>query len=214
MFIAVGGLFLRLLDTGVRILSQGEWEERERLVHRSLRGTSVTIDDGSLILPFLRGQTLAAVLEDRVAGDSLRARAVAVAVHALADFHRRGFTHADAMAENVMVDLECGDAHWFDFETVHDPGRPARWRRADDLRALVATCLLRTRGEQRAQMLDLILTSYPDEGMATLLAQRFSPGFARSLGYHLGQAPLSFDAYADIARLLAERARPGDVDSA
>ena len=44
-------------------------------------------------------------------------------------------THADAMAENVLIDLEGGVAHWFDFETVHDTGRPLVWRRADDVRA-------------------------------------------------------------------------------
>ena len=55
-----------------------------------------------------------------------------------------GFTHGDAMAENVMVDLEAGVAHWFDFETIHDSRRPMAWRRADDVRALLVTCLVRT----------------------------------------------------------------------
>ena len=51
---------------------------------------------------------------------------------------------ADAMAENVLVDLDAGVARWFDFETVHEASRPQIWRRADDVRALLATCLLRT----------------------------------------------------------------------
>ena len=58
----MGGPLSRILDTGVRVLPQREWEERERRVHRRLRGTSIRVDaDGTLVLPCLAGEMLATV---------------------------------------------------------------------------------------------------------------------------------------------------------
>ena len=161
----MGGPLVRILDTGVRVLPQRDWEERERRIYRSLRGTSIRIDaDGTLVLPCLAGETLATLLEDPELEESVRKRAIERAVVALAEFHRLGFTHGDAMAENVLVDLEAGVAHWFDFETIHDSSRPMAWRRADDVRALLVTCLVRTVPEKLAETLQLILDVYADEG--------------------------------------------------
>ena len=120
--------------------------------------------DGTLVLPRLAGETLATLLEDPALDESVQRRAIELAVVALAELHRLGFTHGDAMAENVMVDLDAGVAHWFDFETVHDAGRPMAWRRADDVRALLATCLVRTAPERLAETLRLILDVYADDG--------------------------------------------------
>ncbi len=58
----------------------------------------------------------------------------------------------------MLVDLEAGVAHWFDFETIHESSRTLAWRRADDVRALLATCLVRTVPERLAGTLQLILT--------------------------------------------------------
>src|SRR5688572_20442746 len=111
-------LLVRVLDTGVRVLPQREWEQRERRIYRSLYGTSVGVDAGGvLVLPYLAGHTLATMLEDPELGESIRKRAIELATVGLAEFHRHGLTHADAMAENVLVDLEAGVAYWFDFET-------------------------------------------------------------------------------------------------
>jgi len=112
LLVWMGGPLLRILDTGVRVLPQRDWEERERRVYRSLRGTSIRIDaDGTLVLPCLAGKTLATLLEDPELGESVRKRAIERAVVALVEFHHLGFTHADAMAENVLVDVEAGVAH-------------------------------------------------------------------------------------------------------
>ncbi len=140
LLVWLGGPLVRILDTGVRVLPQRDWEERERRLYRRLRGTSIRIDaDGVLVLPCLAGKTLGALLDDPQLEESDRKRAIERAVAALAEFHHLGFTHGDAMAENVMVDLESGVAHWFDFETIHDSTRPMAWRRADDVRALLVT---------------------------------------------------------------------------
>ena len=101
-----------------------------------------------------------------------------------------------------MVDLGDGVARWFDFETVHDSSRPLAWRRADDLRALVATSLLRIPPEEFAETLRLVVDVYSDEDVAALLAASFTSVLKRPLAFHLGQAGLSFDRYREIARLL------------
>ena len=206
LLVWMGGPLVRILDTGVRVLPQQEWEERERLIYQSIHGTSIRIDaDGTLALPRLAGQTLATLLNDRQLDESVRKRAIVLAVVALAAFHARGFTHGDAMAENAMVDLEAGVAHWFDFETVHDPGRPLTWRRADDVRALLATCLVRTVPEKFAETLRLMLDVYADEEVTRVMHRSFASVLRRPLAFHLGQAALSVERYREIARLLRER---------
>lgn len=206
LVISAGGLLVKILDTGVRILSQRDWEERERQLNGTLRGSSIRVDTGgTLVLPFLAGATLATLLEDPELEESSRTRAIQLAVVALAEFHARGFTHGDAMAENVMVDLEAGVAHWFDFETTHDPKRPVAWSRADDVRALLVTCLLRTVPEAVAETLRLILDAYHDEAVTRLLATSFSSVLRRPLAFHLGQAGLSLQCFREVARSLRER---------
>ena len=208
LLVWIGGPLMRMLDTGVRVLSRHDWEARERLVHWSLRGTSICIDaDGTLILPGLAGRTLATLLENPHLEKSVRSTAIEQAVVALAEFHDLGFTHGDAMAENVMIDLEAGAAHWFDFETIHDASRPMAWRRADDLRALLVTCAVRTRPEELAETLRLIMGVYSDDAVGRDLATNFASGFRRSLIFHLAQAGLSFECFREIGRLLRQRQR-------
>jgi hypothetical protein len=211
LLVSLGGPLVRILDTGVTVLPQRNWEERERLLYGKLRGSPVRTDaDGTLVLPHLAGQTLATLLEDPAVDESARTRAIELAVVALVELHSLGFTHGDAMAENVMVDLEAGAAHWFDFETMHDPSRPVAWRRADDVRALLATSLLRTIHEEVAETVDRILDAYGDDAATPLLAASFTSVLRRPLTFHLGQAPLSFRRFRDVAGLLQERV--GDRD--
>ena len=206
LLVWLGGQLVRLLDTGVQVLPQRDWEERERHLCLSLRGAAIRVeDDGTLVLPRLTGETLATVLEDPNLHESVRQTAIELAVVALADFHARGFTHGDAMAENVMVDLEAGVAHWFDFETVHEFSRLTIWRRADDVRALLATCLLRTEPGKVAETLQLILDVYADEGVIRVMAASFTSVWRRPLTFHLGQAGLSFQCFREIGRLLRGR---------
>jgi len=206
LLVRMGNPLLGLLDTGVRVLSQPEWEERERAIYQRLHATPIRTDaGGTLVLPYLPGETLATLLESAALGESVRRRAIALAAVALAAFHRAGLSHGDAMAENVMVDLEAGVAHWFDFETVHDASRPMAWRRADDVRALLASCLLRTSREQVGETLGLVLDTYADEGVTRLLAVSFGSSFRRPLAFHLGQAGLSFRQFREIAHRLRDR---------
>jgi serine/threonine protein kinase len=206
LLVWLGRPLVMALDTGVRVLPQREWEERECQICQSLHGTSIRIDaDGTLVLPYLPGAPLAERLEDPALDESVRKLAIELAVVALADFHALGFTHGDAMAENVLIDVEAGVAHWFDFETIHDSSRPMSWRRADDVRALLATCLVRTAPEKLAETLQLILDVYADEGVTSVLAPSFTSAMRRPLTFHLGQAGLSFERFREIGRLLRVR---------
>jgi hypothetical protein len=228
LLVWIGNPLLRIMNTGVRVLPQREWEERERRVW-SVHGASIRIDaDGTLVLPWLAGETLATLLDDPALEESVRKTAIERAVIALAEFHHLGFTHADAMAENVLIDLKAGAAHWFDFETIHDSSRPMAWRLADDVRALLVTCLVRTSLEKRVETLQFILDVYTDlsrrsceaaktdlsrrsceaakaEGVTRLLATSFTSALRRPLTFHLAQAGLSFQCFREIARLLRER---------
>jgi len=206
LLVSLGGPLVRLLDTGVRVLPQRDWEDRERHLYLSLRGTAIRVDpDGTLVLPRFAGETLATLLEDPELDESDRERAIELAVVALADFHARGFTHGDAMAENVMVDLEAGVAHWFDFETIHDVSRSVARRRSDDVRALLATCLVRIVPGKLAKTLQRIMDVYGDDGITRVLATSFTSVWRRPLTFHLGQAGLSFQRFREIGRLLRER---------
>lgn len=200
----LSGPLIRLLDAGVNVLPQREWEERERRIYRALYGTSIHVDAGGvLVLPLLPGRTLAAWLEDSRLDESLRKTAMECAAAALAEFHRLGFTHGDAMAENVLVDLDAGIARWFDFETVHDPHRSIAWRRADDLRALLTTCLVRTVPEKRAATVACILDVYADDAVARVVAASFASVWRRSLAFHLAQAQLSYECFREIGARVA-----------
>ncbi len=204
LLVWLGGALVRILDTGVRVLPERDWQERERQVHRVLRGTSIRIDaDGMLVLPYLAGETLAALLEDPALEEPLRKRAIELSVIALAELHHLGLTHGDAMAENVMV--EEGAAHWFDFETVHESSRPMDWRRADDVRALLVTCLVRTEPGKRAETLRDILDVYGDEAVTRIVASSFTSVLRRPLTFHLAQAGLSYQCFREIGRLLRRR---------
>ena len=208
LLVAMSGPLGRVLDTGVLVLPQREWEKQERELYARLYGTSIRIDAGGmLVLPRLAGATLATLLEDSMLETSSRRKAIELAVLALGDFHARGFTHGDAMAENVMVDLEAGVARWFDFETTHDPRRSMAWRRADDVRALLATCLLRIGPGELDDTLGLILDVYADEEVTSLLGASFPSTFRRPLAYHLGQAGMSHQCFREIDRLLQKRLR-------
>jgi hypothetical protein len=209
LLIGMSAPLIRILDGGVRVLPQREWEQRERDVYRRLYGASIRVDaDGVLVLPRLAGHTLATLLEDPGREEATRKRAIEHAATALADFHRLGFTHADAMAENVLVDLEAGVARWFDFETIHEASRSLAWRRADDLRALLVTCLLRTAPEKRDETLEVILDAYADEVVTRVLATSFTSVWQRALTLHLLQAPLSFRRFCELGERLRASAAP------
>jgi len=212
LLIWLGRGLLRLMDAGVVVLPQDEWTQRERELYWSLRGTPVRIDGAALVLPVLHGKTLAALLATPALDESIQRGAITLATVALSELHRLGFTHGDPMADNVMVDLDADIARWFDFETIHDPDRPMIWRRADDVRALLMTCLVHLAADRRADALRLIIETYADPEVTRVLAIGFASAWRRPLAFHLGQAGLSFECYREVGRLLKERSPRSAID--
>ena len=203
LLIWMGGPLLRVLDAGVRVLPQHDWEARERRIYRSLYDRDIQVDaDGTPLLPRLPGVTLAELLDDPAFDEPARVKAIERAVAALAAFHRRGFTHGDAMAENVMIDLDAGIARWFDFETIHETSRAIVWRRADDLRALLTTCLQRTAAAKIDDTLQHIVAAYADDDVTRQLRACFASPLQRPLIFHLAQARLSFRRFGQIDQWL------------
>jgi serine/threonine protein kinase len=211
LLVRASGPIFALLGTGMRVLTARAWAERERRLYQLLGRGSVRAENGGLVLPKLPGATLASLLDDAVLNETDRRRAIELSLRALAELHGVGVTHGDAMAENVLVDLAGGAAHWFDFETVHEPDRCLPWRRADDLRALLATSLVRTRQDAIPSTISWFIGGYPDREAWELLAQRFAPILQRPLAFHLGQAPLSLAKYRAIARLLTDHFPPAPI---
>ena len=195
-----GGLY-RMLSTGVRVLPQRAWEARERELYAALYQSEVVVeDDGTLVLPSLRGRILAQLLADPRVNGATRLRAVELAVLALAELHARGFTHADAMAENVMIDLDAQVASWFDFENAHDPSRTTDWRRADDLRALLSSCLWHTSLDGRTEIMRHVLRTYGSSEVTRIVTKQLRPVTGRARAFHLGQAPMSYREFRELSQ--------------
>jgi hypothetical protein len=100
--------------------------------------------------------------------------------------------------------------------------RPMLWCRADDVRALLFTCLVPTLRKQRAETLEFILDVYTDQSrrisdaatpdeVTRVLATSFTSVWRRSLVFHLAQAAVSFRCFQEIGELL--RRRPCFSDS-
>ena len=201
-----------LLDTGVSVLPTRDWVRRERFLYHTLYGSAVRADSTGVLLPLLSGSTLAALLEDPTLGEPDKRRGVTLAATALLQLHQRGITHGDAMADNVMVDLDAGVARWFDFETIHEPRRPMGWRRADDLRALLLTCARRTDPEALGGLVEDILAHYADAEVYGCVVDGLSSVWRRALSFHLGQAALTFNEYRSVQRAVRSVVAAIEVD--
>jgi hypothetical protein len=87
LLVWLSGPLVRILNTGVQVLPQRDWVERERQMYQRLYGSSIRVaDDGTLLLPHLAGSTLATLLENSQLDESIRKNAIELAVIALAKF--------------------------------------------------------------------------------------------------------------------------------
>lgn len=187
------------------VLRADEWRAQEAALHRLLYGALVRFcPTGELELPACPGVTLAALLASARHTRGERRRALAAAIAALHSLHRlhvggRPFSHGDATVENVTYDPATGRAHWFDFETAHDPRRPHAWRCADDLRALLFSAAAHLDATTLAETL---AAHYPDgpalaelRGLASHLAHWPDP-------LHLAQARIGYAAHQALCAAL------------
>ena len=125
-----------------------------------------------------------------LAGEALEALVAAVGLVVLAALPRVAYLAAGGRPRGCT-------------SSTFPPRRPGSWGGGpDDVRALLATCLVRIEPGQRAGLGRRIVDAYADEEVARILAGSFGTVLRRSLPFHLAQANLSMRSYREIAREL------------
>lgn len=215
--IGPGNLYLRWLDAKVVVLPCRRWHDWECEVHRRLYGIECAVDSaGWLILPLWPGDVLAQYGADtRIPRDD-RVRALSAATDALRGLHRvewplpagplGQFSHGDATLRNVIYDRESCQAHWFDFDTIHDLHEPAIARHGDDLRALLYSALETFSDIPVAVLLETIRTTYGDPAVWDQLQRRLARGGLHTSPFHFAQAAPPAGRRDEVERLLTGRA--------
>jgi hypothetical protein len=199
LLIGPANLYLRLLDARVRILPGAEWHSRERTLHRVLHGIELeTSPQGWLILPRWPGVVLAYYARSPLDPTPARLGGLSAASRALRDLHRvelprangvcERLSHGDATLRNVLFDPGTGEARWFDFDMVHDPGLAPAWRHGDDLRALVYSAVESFDDVPVAQLLCTVRHAYADPGPWEQLRDRLARGALHRSPLHFAQA--------------------------
>jgi glycosyltransferase involved in cell wall biosynthesis len=211
--IAPGNLYLRWLDSKVRVLPDRLWQRWECAVNRRLYGIECRVDSRRwLLLPRWPGTVLAEFGADiRLARDD-RLRALATASHAMRGLHQIDmalydgtagrFSHGDATLKNVMYDPVSARARWFDFDTVHDPSEPPLARQADDIRALLYSALESFFDVPVSVLLETIEAAYDDRAVWDHLRVLHARKALHTSTYHLAQASPGADRRGEVERLL------------
>jgi hypothetical protein len=195
-----GNLYLRWLDSSVRVLPDAAWQMRERNVYGQLYGMDVQFGaHGELIAPAGKGICLGLLLKRN--HDAVSQRALAAAARALKRLHsvqlvsgnhsRNPLSHGDATIFNVLYDIPTDTAHWFDFETEHDLARPWLWRRADDLRALLTSACSVVDEDAIARSVATLFEAYGDSQISSGVARQLASSANRPSAYYLAQAWLT-----------------------
>ena len=187
-----GNLLQRIEGTGAEFLDDPAWFAREAELARALHREPTAVgSDDTLLAPRLPGVDLATILREAHRPLEVRLRAIEQSARALLTLHNAGFSHADATAENVLID---GDlAHWIDFETQHRAGVGLQLARADDLRTLLFSSVWAADGLARECALRAF-TAYPDrEVWCALIGLREAT--SKSL-VRVAQAPMCWPLYA------------------
>ena len=158
-----GNLVLRFRKAPVQVLSRNNWQQREC----ELAGA--TIAGGKLELARLEGVPLSEFLKTEKSEDR-KSEAILSAARSLFEFHLRfNQSHGDASASNVMIaEVPQGElaATWFDFDVAHT-GSDSAINRADDLRSLIGTTIVLTKGVK----LNLLQDAYPDDAVLEVLPE-------------------------------------------
>jgi hypothetical protein len=155
----------------MRVLANASWRRYEPLMYGLLLGCDVVTAGDALLVPRLPGRSLLSLLKEGHPLTDESELGVTLAVVELARLHTRWtphpwdrklqrFSHADATAGNVLVDLERQTAHWIDFETTHEPSLPAPLRHADDLLTLLSSAAAVVETEALLRLCQILLRSY------------------------------------------------------
>ena len=188
------------------------WEQKlAPLAWPSEIASGARVRGRSLVCPALPGEPLSTVLRSNRSLQS-RMEAVRLAAVELIQLQRlelefpdggwRLWSHGDAHAGNVIVDLERQSASWFDFETVHEAWCSPHWRHTDDLRALAYSCAACCCPCEYSELARTIVAAASCPGLRTELGKQSRRLQRRARAFHLAQAPLSWDQHQEFGRVL------------
>ena len=154
----------------MQVLLACDWIDQETRLYQELYGMqTIPVDRATLLLPELPGQPVNSILRNASVDSALYI--IRAATQSLADFHRRGLTHADATVRNVLFDQQSGDARWFDFETVHRSDLPVDTARALDLRTLLLSTAASVSTDLWPELIRTARLAYNDDVTFDALAQ-------------------------------------------
>jgi hypothetical protein len=210
LLLGPGNHYLRLLRAGVTVLDDEESAAWTRRVYSAAYGLDIPEDPpGRLKIPAAPGRALAEILGDDALPLAGKIEAAALAAAALRhlhgiEMHGEPLSHGDATASNVGCDIDAAYAQWFDFDTRHDASLPGSWRRADDLRALVASTACSLPKEAFPELSQAMIRAYPEPAVWRDLGEQIAAQAGQLNAYHLAQAPLESDARAALEAALRD----------
>lgn len=210
VLIPPGNAYLRFQGALSAALPRSPWLEWELAVGHALeRRVCVLNDQRGLQFDEYPGISLAELLRSDVPVRE-KLEAIEWAASALRTLHQTRISacglvdwplsHGDATSRNVIIDHVSRTATWIDFDTRHHPGLAAAIRHADDLRALLWSCLCDLDSNAVADGITATFNGYADasiEGSVKALTMTACPTV-----FQLAQAPLSNERFAALQRHL------------
>lgn len=211
--IRAGNAWLRWQGAGVQILDFDKWARREEQIYATMYGMATLIDRDALWLPILPGERLDVWLAAPARSPSEKTFAVSAALASLVKLHQctdagadglsEVASHGDATVSNVLFDSSSGRASWCDFETQHDILRPAVWRHADDLRALLCSAAVWFHAEELPPMVENFVAGYARDDVISTLQDALDYETHHPCSYHAAQAHLGAKRLAVLSDLVA-----------
>ena len=213
--VGVGNAILKLCRSELLGLGERDWlaweQAMARLAWPDEVAKCVRVRGRSLECPALPGEPLSEILRSN-RSPKARMNAVRLTVHELLQLQRlevrfpdgglRLWSHGDAHAKNVIVDLKRQGASWFDFETIHEAWCSPEWRQADDLRALAYSCAACCSPCEHAELARAVVAAIPCPRLRAELGRQSRRLGRRARAFHLAQAPLGWDAHQSFGRAL------------
>ena len=213
--VGAGNAILKLWRGELLGLPEREWLAWEQklapLAWPQEIASGVRVRGRSLRCPALGGEPLSTVLRSNRSLQE-RMEAVRLAAVELIQLQRlelefpdggwRLWSHGDAHAGNVIVDLERQGASWFDFETVHAGWCSPTWRHADDLRALAYSCAACCCPCEYSELARVIVAAASCPRLRAELGKHSRRLQSRAQAFHLAQAPLGWAEHQGFGRVL------------
>jgi hypothetical protein len=213
LLVRLGNPYLQWMRAGVTALDDEQSSTWTRKVYSAAYGLTISEDaQGRLAIPAAEGRVLVDILGDDALPLAAKLEAVGLASAALRRLHGvevdgAPLSHSDATTSNVACDLARGRAQWFDFDMRHDASRPALWRCADDLRALITSAACGVREQTYPELARAAIGAYSEPAVLVALGEQIEAQRGRLNTYHLAQAPLSHGARAALESALHDAIR-------